>query len=75
MHWIDTTVTLACNNFVEEGITNEMVAQSKVFQLVEIVEDIRIKGTDLEAHLTPSTPPEVLEGRRQVTTDAAKKIE
>ena len=52
-----------------------MFAEAKIFQLGEIEYNIHKKVTDLEAQVTPSTPLEVLEERRNATTYATKKIE
>ena len=38
---LDNVVSLACRNFVDEGITEEMFAKSKVIRLGKIVEDLR----------------------------------
>ena len=74
MHWIDTTITLDCNNFTKEAINHEMFVEAKVFRLGEIAKDLCKNVTELEAQVTPSTPPEALEERRQTTTEAVKKI-
>ena len=34
-------MTLACNNFVDEGLIDEMFAEAKVIQLGEITDDLR----------------------------------
>ena len=60
MHRLDATITLYCNNFTNEGITNEMFLESKVFRISEIVENLCNKVTKLESQVTPNTPPEVL---------------
>ena len=75
MHRLDVAKTLACNNFIDEGITNAIFMEEKVFWLRNIAENICKKVTDLESQVTPTTHPEVLEERRNATTDVAKRIE
>ena len=48
-HQIDAAITLACNNFTDEGITNDMFEESKVFRLGEITENLLKKFVDLES--------------------------
>ena len=74
MNCPNTTVALACNNFIDEGITHDMVAEDKVFCLGEIEEDLRKMVTELEAQVTPSTPLKLLEERRKAPTEAAKTL-
>ena len=52
-----------------------MFAESKVFQLGNIAENLCKKVTKLKVQVTPSTPPKVLEERRKEATEVAKKIE
>ena len=56
-HRLDAAVTLACNNFTNEGITHEMFAEVKVFRLRKIAENLCKKVAELESQVTPSTPP------------------
>ena len=62
------TVTLACNNFTDEGIIHNMFAEAKVFQLDEITKNLFKKFMELESQVTPNTPLEVLENIRKPTT-------
>ena len=75
MNWLDASVTLACNNFTKESITNEIFAEDKLFQLGEIPENLHKKVAELESHVTPSTPPKVQEERRNASTYVANRIE
>ena len=75
MHQLNNVVTLACNNFLVEGITNEMFSEAKVIRLRKITEDLCENFVELEAQVTPNTPLEVLEERRKTTIETAKKIE
>ena len=52
-----------------------MVVKSKVFRPGEIAEDLDKRVTELEAQVTPNTPPGVLEERKKETTKVLKKIE
>ena len=74
MHRLDNALALACKNFVDEGIMEEMFLETKVIQLGEIVEELLQKVKKLEAHVKPSTPLEVLEKRRKVAPEVAQKI-
>ena len=53
----------------------DMFLEAKVIQLGEIEYDLHKKVIDLEVQLKPSTPLDVIEARRKVVTEAAKKIE
>ena len=44
---LNKVVTLAWNSFIDEGITHDMFAESKVFHLGEIAENLRKKVTEL----------------------------
>ena len=74
MHRLDTTVTLSWKNFTDEFITQEIFAESKVFQIGDIVENLRKKVAELELQVTPSTPLEVPKERIKETIKAAKRI-
>ena len=65
---LDETITLACSNFANEGIKNEMFAESKVRRLGEIIEDLRKKVAELETQVRPNIPIEVLDERRKSAT-------
>ena len=52
-----------------------MAPDTKVTRLGAIVEDLRRKVTQLEEQVKPSTPLQVIEERREVAIEAAKKIE
>ena len=56
-HWLDNVVALDCNNFADEGITEEMFAAAKFIQLGEITKDLCKKVTKLEAHVKTNTSP------------------
>ena len=64
----DKVVAIACRNFAEEGIKQEIFLEAKVIQLGEIAEDLRKKVTKLEVHIRARTPPEFLEEQRKVAT-------
>ena len=52
-----------------------MFVEYKVFWLGEIAENLRKRVADLELQVKSSTPPEVLEERRKIITEASKRIE
>ena len=52
-----------------------MPSEDKVLRLVKIAVDLRKKVTQMEEQRRPSTPPEVLESRRDAATQAVKRIE
>ena len=54
---ISEAVSLSCNNFEEEGITQEMALDAKVAQLVDIAVDIRRKFTKIEEKRRANTLP------------------
>ena len=54
-------VMLSCHELSKEGIATEILLEAKVFQLGEVVVDLRQQIVELETKLTPSTPPEVME--------------
>ena len=51
-----------------------MFTEAKVFQLCYIAENLYKKVTKMESQVTPSTPLEVLEERRNATTNVVKQI-
>ena len=71
---LENFVRLACSNFADEGIIDEMFAEAKVIRLGKIEEDIRKNVTELESQVIPSTLLEVLEERRMTIAKAVKKI-
>ena len=56
-------------------MTREIFVEAKVFQIGDIVENLRKKSVDLELHVTCSTPPKVLKERIKETTKDVKRIE
>ena len=72
--WLDMTITLACKNFVDTCITNEMFAEAKVIHLGEITKDLCKIVTELKAQVTLSRPLEVLDEIRKTAKEATTKI-
>ena len=52
-----------------------MISEAKYFRLGEIAENLHKRVVELESKMTPNTPPEVLEERRKVVTEAMQNIE
>ena len=56
-------------------MSQEIPLEDKVLRLGKISVELRIKVTNLEEERRPSTPPEVLESRRDAATQAMNRIE
>ena len=68
MHRLDNDVTLACSNFADEGITDEIFVEAKVIRLGEIEGHLRKRVVELETQVRPNIPIEVLDERRKSAT-------
>ena len=62
-------------NVDDVEISHDMPSEDKVLRLGQIATDLKKKVTELEEKRIPSTPIEVMERRRDTTTQAAKRIE
>ena len=75
IHRLDTTITLACSSFVDEGHIEEMFSEAKVFWIGKVAKNLHERVMDLESQVKPRTSLDVLAEWRKVATEAVTKIE